>query len=138
MRKTVVLISCASKKLSHRARVGEMYTSTLFKLQLAYARKLEPAAVYVLSAKHGLLDLDEQIDPYEMTLNTMSAREAKLWASEVLEQIKQLSDLEGTTYVFLAGDRYRKHLVPAMESYDVPLKGLRIGEQLQRLKALTR
>jgi len=54
----------------------------------------------------------------------------------VISQIKKVADLERDHFVILAGDRYRKYLVPHLTSYDVPLEGLRIGEQLQRLGVL--
>ena len=73
MRK-IVLISCVSKKLVHAAKVRDIYVSPLFRLNLAYAESLKPDAIYVLSAKHGLLPLDDQIEPYELTLNTMGTR----------------------------------------------------------------
>jgi hypothetical protein len=137
MKKKVVLISCVSEKLSRRAKVRELYTSTLFKLNLKYAEKLRPDKIYVLSAKHGLLSLNDEIAPYNQTLNEMTALEVKSWATEVLRQLKRVSEIENTKYIFLAGDRYRKYLLPALKNYVIPLQGLRIGEQLSKLKELT-
>jgi len=137
MNKRIVLISCVSQKVSHRARVRDLYTSTLFKLNLKYAEQLEPDAIYVISAKHGVLPLDKEIEPYETTLNNMPVHEIKEWAVRVVKQLKRISDLDQTKYTFLAGDKYRKFLLPHLKSYEIPLEGLRIGEQLQRLKELT-
>lgn len=114
-----------------------MYVSTLFKLNLEYAGKLQPDAIFILSAKHGFLSLEEEIEPYEQTLNTMHASEIKQWAGQVLEQIKDICSLEETEFIFLAGDKYRKYLLPHIVHVQVPLQGLRIGEQLRRLKELT-
>ena len=44
---------------------------------------------------------------------------------------------ENDEFVFLAGDRYRKNLVPHMKNYSVPMKGLGIGKQLKYLKGAT-
>ena len=114
-----------------------MDISTLFKLNLKYANKLNPDGIYILSAKYGLLDLEQEIDPYEQTLNNMQANEVKQWASQVIEQIRKISAVEETEFVFLAGEKYRKYLLPHLKNVHIPLKGLRIGEQLQRLKELT-
>lgn len=38
-----------------------LYTSPLFTYALAYAEALHPDAIYILSAKHGLVGLDEVI-----------------------------------------------------------------------------
>lgn len=137
MKKRIILISCVSKKASHRTKVRNLYTSTLFKLNLKYAEQLEPDAIYVISAKHGVLPLDVEIEPYETTLNNMPVHEIKEWAVHVVMQLKKISDLDQTKYIFLAGDKYRKFLLPHLKSYEIPLKGLRIGEQLQKLKELT-
>lgn len=132
----IVLISCVSQKLSHRAKVRDIYVSTLFKLNLKYAESLNPDGVYVLSAKHGLLDLEQEIEPYEQTLNNMKSKERRLWADKVLRQLDEAASLDESEFVFLAGDKYRKYLLPHIKHAQVPLQGLRIGEQLHKLKGL--
>jgi hypothetical protein len=71
--KKIVLISCVSQKRTQRSKAKDLYVSVLFKKNLAYARRLNPYAIYILSAKYCLLDLETEIDPYNLTLNTMSA-----------------------------------------------------------------
>lgn len=61
--KKIVLISCVSQKRSHRSKAKDLYISALFKKNLAYARRLNPDAIYILSAKYGLVDLETEIDP---------------------------------------------------------------------------
>jgi len=137
MKNKIVLISCVSKKQSCKSRVRDFYISTLFKLNLKYAEKLEPNGIYVLSAKYVLLSLDEEIEPYNQTLNEMSAAKIKSWSDEILLQINHFSDIKNTKYIFLAGDKYRKYLLPHLKDYAIPLKGLAIGKQLKKLKELT-
>lgn len=132
----VVLISCASKKLKHRAKAREIYISTLFKFNLKYAEKLKVDAIYILSAKYGLITLDEEVNTYDLTLNTMSSSEIRLWAENVIEQIKAITPIDDTEFIFLAGNNYRKNLLPFIKYSKIPLKGLRIGEQLKKLKGL--
>lgn len=132
-----MLISCVKKKLPHRAKARDLYVSTLFKLNLKYAISLSPSEIYVLSAKHGLLELEHEIEPYEQTLNNMRTAEIKEWANNVLHQLRSVASLEEAEFIFLAGDKYRKYLLPHIRNAEVPLKGLQIGEQLQRLKELT-
>jgi len=136
MSKRIVLISCVSQKLPQRAKARDLYVSTLFKLNLRYAEKLRPDDIFVLSAKHGLLPLEKRIEPYEQTLNNMRFGEIKQWANRVLRQIKAVCLIDETEFVFLAGDRYRKYLLPHLKNSQIPLEGLRIGEQLQKLKGL--
>jgi cytoplasmic iron level regulating protein YaaA (DUF328/UPF0246 family) len=85
MRK-IVLISCVSKKLPRNSKARDLYISPLFKKNLQYALKLAPDQIFILSAKYGLVGLDDEIEPYEMTLNTMSVKEIKQWANSVLRQ----------------------------------------------------
>ena len=131
--KKMVLISCVSKKLPHKAKAKDLYVSPLFKLNLAYAQSLNPDAIYILSAKYGLLDLDTEIEPYDVTLNKMSARQVRAWAQDVLRQLENRVNLKIDHFIFLAGNNYRKYLIPYIKSYEVPLEGLPIGRQLQYL-----
>jgi len=120
-------------KLPHPASAQDLYVSPLFRLNLRYARKLQPDAIYILSAMHGLLDLDTEVEPYDLTLNDMATRQVQAWAEQVLEQLKRRADLSEDHFVFLAGLKYRKFLVPRLASYEVPMQGLAIGRQLQFL-----
>jgi hypothetical protein len=131
--KKIVLISCVSKKLSHPARAQDLYVSPLFRLNLEYARKLEPDAIYILSAKHGLLDLNTEIEPYNLTLNDMPTRQVQAWAKQAVEQLKKRADLSKDHFVLLAGQKYRKFLVPSFATFEVPMQGLTIGRQLRFL-----
>ena len=133
----IVLIPCASEKLSQRAKARNLYTSTLFKLNLEYARQRQPDAIYILSAKYGLLSLDTEVEPYDVTLNNMSAKEAKAWAKHVLSQLAATCDLQRDHFILLAGTKYRQHLIDHLASTEIPLEGLSIGKQLQYLKQQT-
>ena len=73
--KTIIIISCISKKLPHKAKAKDLYISALFKLSFQYAKSLNVNDIYILSAKYGLLPLDQEVEPYEQTLNRMSKRE---------------------------------------------------------------
>jgi hypothetical protein len=100
--KTIVLISCVSKKLPCMAKAKDLYISSLFKLSLEYAKSLNADEIYILSAKYGLLPLDKEIGPYEQTLNRMSARERKQWAQGVLAQLRAVADLKNDRFIILA------------------------------------
>jgi len=49
--KRIVLISCVSQKRSCRSKAKDLYISALFKKNLAYAQRLNPDAIYILSAE---------------------------------------------------------------------------------------
>ncbi|WP_407282111.1 DUF6884 domain-containing protein [Methanolobus sp. WCC1] len=131
-----ILISCVSKKLDHKSKAEDLYISTLFKYNLQYAKSLGADRIFILSAKHGLLNLEEEIEPYNQTLNNMKAGEIRKWSNKVLSQLKDSTDIKNDNFLFLAGASYRKNLLPHISNYEIPLEGMRIGEQLQHLKKL--
>lgn len=87
----------------------------------------------ILSEKYELLDLEMVIDPYNLTLNTMSAAENRSRAEKVLQQLGRVADIKQDHFIFLAGEKYRKNLLPHLTSYEIPIEGLTIGRQLQAL-----
>ena len=134
--KRFALIACSSRKKTHAAPAHDLYDSDLFNLSLQFAERLEPDEIYVLSAKYGLLPIERVIEPYNKTLNEMSASDVKRWATYVLGQMAMVSDLKRDHFIILAGQTYRKFLVPYLGSYTVPLEGKRIGEQIQFLQSM--
>jgi len=108
----IALISCVSKKRSSASKAADLYTSALFKLNLQYTRQLNPDDIYILSAKYGLVALDDEIEPYDVTLNTMGVTERKAWANKVIEQLASRCDLQQDHFIILAGERYRQYLLP--------------------------
>jgi hypothetical protein len=131
--KKVVLVSCVSKKLTKPAKAEELYISDLFKKNLAYAKSLKPRAIYILSAKHGLVPLAQVLTPYNQTLNTMGVARRRAWADKVLAQMRGKVDTSDEI-VFLAGEKYRQYLAPHFKHARVPMKSLGIGKQLSFLK----
>lgn len=133
----IALISCTKSKTSYPAPARLLYSkSDLFRKALAY---VEPYAdhVYVLSALYGLVALDQPLEPYELTLKTMPARERKRWAERVFSQIQQRhgANLTGYTFEFHAGEKYREHLAGLVTGAGAkctyPTEGLTFGRQLQ-------
>ncbi len=130
----IVLISCASKKLSFKSKAQDMYISPLFRYNLKYALSLAPDKIFILSAKYGLLDLEHEIEPYNLTLTTMKQKEIKEWAIKVIKELEKKHNINKDEFIFLAGSKYRKHLLNGLKNYKIPLKGLSIGKQLKYLK----
>jgi hypothetical protein len=120
--------------LDHRAKAKDLYVSDLFQKSFAFAQRLTPKAVFILSAKHRLVHPDDEIDPYNLTLNDMPWADVQAWADAVFEQLRKRTDVEDDHFVFLAGDRYRRYLLRRLRFVEVPMEGLGIGEQLHFLK----
>lgn len=144
MTKKIVLISCVSKKQDKTCMAKDLYVSALFKKSWAYANKLTPDKIYILSAKHYLLEPTDLIGPYNVTLNKFSAAERKAWAHEVLKEMKEAGlDLKEDQFTILAGKNYYKYIVgkDGIRQYTLPLKGLNgigyilkyLNEQISKL-----
>ena len=129
----VICLSCGKSKRNRSAAAKDMYVSALFTKMLAFAESLHPKKIYILSAKHGLLNLDDVIDPYEQSLKNVPKRARSLWAEDVVRKMRQEVDLDNDSFVFLAGMPYRENLVRHIKKYSVPMEGLSFGRQLQWL-----
>jgi hypothetical protein len=131
--KNIVLISCVSKKLDRKSTAENIYTSSFFLKKLTYAKSLKPSGIFILSAKHGLLKLTDEIEPYDKTLNKMRVNERKEWSKVVVNQLKSVVDLKKDQFTFLTGNKYREYLLTELDQVKIPMQGLKIGEQLQWL-----
>ncbi|MBS0211536.1 MAG: hypothetical protein JSS27_21550 [Planctomycetes bacterium] len=131
----VGLISCVSKKQSTAAQAKDLYCSALFTKSREYVQQ-RCDSWFILSAKYGLLEPNEFIEPYEETLNAKSAKERFQWADDVWSSLRSRIH-PGDDIVVLAGERYRERLVPLISAHgcrvDLPMQGLGIGRQLQWL-----
>jgi len=129
----VGLVACCSKKLENKSLAKELYQNTLFKSSMEYLNK-RCDNIFILSAKHGLLELNEEIEPYDLTLNKMNRNERISWSKEVLEKLKLKTNLQHDEFIILAGNNYREELIKNIKKYDIPMEKLTIGKQLKFLK----
>jgi hypothetical protein len=71
MTKTFVIIPCGGAKLDKAAPARELYTGSMFRDQLATALTMTtPDRIRILSAKHGLLELDQIVEPYDVKMGS--------------------------------------------------------------------
>ncbi len=128
----IFLVLCVSKKQSGEKPAKELYVSDWF---IKARRAVEATGLpwFILSAKYGLVDPNTVIAPYDMTLKTMSMAERRDWSDRVYREIKERF-VQPKHFVFLAGATYRQFLAGSLLEWgatiEVPLEGLRIGEQL--------
>lgn len=130
----VFLVSCVAEKRPVPAAARGLYLSPWFRKARAFAES-GGTAWFILSAEHGLLEPDMVVAPYERTLNRMAIAARRAWAVRVLGQIQERVP-RSRRLVLLAGQRYREFLeepLRARYAMDVPLRGMRIGEQLHWL-----
>lgn len=130
----IVFLSCVKLKRNSPCKARNMYISDLFQKSLAYAMQLNPRNIYILSAKYGLLGLDDYIEPYNQTLNDMHEEERKRWAYKVCRQCESKGISYDEEAIFLCGNNYRKYLMQKFNKSSAPLGDMRIGEQLKFYK----
>jgi len=142
----IVLIACVSKKGKSKAKAKDLYKSALFKYSLAYAYKIKPDKIFILSALHHLLDLENEIETYDVTLSNIPVNKRKPglkvltssekidWGKKVIQQLSEISDLKNDQYIILAGQEYIKPIIKDLKHFEQPLAGLRQGERLKFLK----
>ncbi len=132
----IALVQCVKQKRDSAAPARNLYLSQLFRGLRHYA-ETHADAWYILSAEHGVLRPQQVVEPYERTLNTMPKRERLAWAERVQHQLLDLLPVDSEV-ILLAGLRYREDIELWLRNRGfpvfVPLRGLRFGEQLQRLK----
>lgn len=141
--KRIVLISCTSRKQKNKALAKNMYKGPLFKNSLDYGQSLKPDKIFILSALHHLLDLNQEIEPYNVTLSYVSPKKRKSelkiltktekneWAKKVIEQLKREADINKDEFIVLAGDEYIKPIGSYIPNLKKPLEKKKLGERIK-------
>lgn len=130
------LIGCVKGKRAQPAPARDLYTSRLF-VGRRSAVETSCDRWYILSAKHGLLHPSTTVEPYDATLNGLSASDRRWWSGEVVEALRtELGTLAGHHFEIHAGSAYVNHgltegLRRAGASVSLPVAGRSLGQQLQ-------
>jgi len=123
--RTIVLLMCGKNKLSHKAKAENLYTSPRFQKSIEYAKTLtDYSHIFVLSAEYKLLNLEEEIYPYDKSIYDMSKEEKLKWADNVIHLLNSVSNTHEDKYIFLTNDDYSKCLLSYLVNYELPLIGI--------------
>lgn len=134
----MILIGCGKRKSPSPCRADEMYTGSLFRKRLDYARR-SGWPFFIVSAKYGLLSPHTEIAPYDRTATDLRPLELSAWSLTVVQAvISQLSEpFDPRRFVveLHMGADYAEPLrsvLPAIGiSYDWPVRGLSQGAQMR-------
>jgi len=126
-----VIVACGAKKLSREAPARDLYTGGYFKACLAYALKIAPAEnVRILSAKHGLIGLNDVIAPYNRKMGDPSS----ITESALTEQA-EAQELLAEKVVVLGGRLYAGLCQKVWREVEAPLEGKGgLGQQIAWMK----
>ncbi len=135
--RNVYLLTCSRRKTENVAIAKDLYTSPSFIAARKIAEK-EGAIWYIISAKHGLIDPEKKIKPYDLSLRSLSEIEKDKWTSNIVNSIiKNLDTNDKIT--FLGDDLYFNHLSEKLRlaGFNVtsPLFGKTIDEKLHWLNS---
>lgn len=139
--KQACLISCAKTKCKGQGKIAaiDLYIGIRFTLMLEYARKhYNDDRIYILSDEYGLVKLTDEIETYEKSLKNMTRTGRLTWGKNVICQLrKEGYSPETDEFEILAGAMYVRHITgeEKIRNFNLPLKGMKIGEQLQYLKS---
>lgn len=132
--KTIVLVPCSSKKKQTTKPVAakDLYIGPFFKKAMECAESMKPDKIFILSAKHHLVELDKKLSCYNMKLDKQPVKYRREWADKVLRQLKEKGvDLKNDKLVFLTGKPYYEDLLPQIKKTEIIGEGLRIGLKMQ-------
>lgn len=131
------LVGCTKRKLGYPAAAERLYSpSALFRGRRSYVVG-SCDAWYILSAGHGLLHPQEELDPYDVTLVGAPVGVKRAWAARVLSELRaEIGELGATTFEIHAGKDYWGYglatgLIDAGALVEIPTMGLSQGRQLQ-------
>ncbi|GAA4981415.1 DUF6884 domain-containing protein [Kitasatospora paranensis] len=132
----IVIVGCGKAKQDRRVTAGALYTGSFHWACRYTGMELLRGGgrLYILSAAHGLLDLDTEIDPYDLTVGDPGSVGADVVRDQVIER-----GLEEAEVTVLAGSRYVDLARAVWPDLQAPLFGARgIGEMKQRLARIRR
>lgn len=89
----------------------------------------------MVSARYGLVDPREELEPYDLALAELPAAGRRRWSEQVASDLEQtVGPIAGMTVELHAGAVYRQALERPLEArraiLTAPLAGLGIGQQL--------
>ncbi len=109
---TTFLVACTKSKAKEKAKAKDLYISPSFKAARTISER-NGDFWFIVSAKHGLLDIDAGIDPYDCSLASLPQSDRGKWASGIASNLESTSKPLGR-FVFLGDQTYSEALAPEM------------------------
>jgi hypothetical protein len=131
----IALIACTKSKAAQAVPAALLYRSPLFRKSLLYALGTADR-IYILSAKHGLLEMDEVVDPYELSIKDLTPPQKLAWTAKVSEKLTKILAPRDKVQL-LAGLEYTRPLLPVFHQIGCqiasPLAGKSLGHRISWL-----
>lgn len=134
----IVLVQCTATKREQRSVARELYAASSYFCAMRKYAEAKGDAWFILSAEHGLITPDTELDPYNTWIGDVDTEE---WAAGVREELETYVGA-GETVELVAGKKYADPLQDALADSDFvvvePFEGLRIGKRKAALKTAYR
>lgn len=133
---SIGLVGCSGPKLEAPAPARQLYTSPLFRLALALAEHRHDV-VYVISAKHELIALDQVVAPYDLTMKDVAKERRATWGVRVWMMIQHHHPRVDRQIYIYAGKDYARPIRCAgfnRATFHEPLARMQIGQRLRWLR----
>lgn len=125
----MIIISCGAKKAMTPSRAKLMYIGSHFRNCLRWARrKTDDSKIFILSARYGLLRLEDQIAPYDLKMGQPG--------SVTVEKVRAQAAAFGISGIIFstAGAKYREILKEIFPNIHFPFEGRSMGLMAQAMK----
>lgn len=133
----VYLVGCGKTKARRASPGKELYTGNLFRAAREHAER-NGSTWRIISARYGLLNPENRVKPYNLTLRQFSEFERLQWAQAVCGSlVYELRDAgeRPIEVVVLAGADYAGPICRKLEQLGIkwscPLDGMAVGERLR-------
>lgn len=113
------LINCVGTKRSYKCKAKDMYCSSLFKKAFAWLTQ-NCDKVYIMSAKHGLLDPEKIIEPYNVSLYGMTRSQRIRWSKNLYLQLRECTDIQHDIFIVEGGVKYTEFIQKAIPHWHIP------------------
>lgn len=133
---SIGLVGCSGPKLEEPAPARQLYTSQLFRSALALAERRHDV-VYVISAKHELVTLDQVVAPYDLAMGDVAKEWRAIWGQRVWWSIQRRHPRVDRQIFIYAGKDYARPIRRAAHqhaTFHEPLAGLQVGQRLKWLR----
>lgn len=129
----LVVIPCGGRKASEPVPAGLLYTGSYHRVCRRAADRLG-GHIVILSARHGFLELDTVVAPYDLRMGQGGSVTV-----EALREQAARRDLGGDEVIVLAGRAYADRVTAVWPHAIRPLDGARgMGHQMAILNTITR
>ena len=132
----IALVGCSGPKLDRPAPARQFYTSPLFRSALSLAEARHDV-VYVVSAKHELVTLDQVVAPYDLAMSDVAKEWRAIWGTRVWESLQRRHQRVDRQVFIYAGKDYARPIQRAgfnRATFHEPLAKMQIGQRLKWLR----